>query len=145
MADVSLITKQLLEAQQSGKLGSLVGHEEAAKVGSGALPTDYEGLVKAFGQSDIDALGGGGAAAAPGASAAPTAAPTAGGGAAAAPAAAALGPPAIPPPPPPALNTSAGWASQNAPGSLAGNLGGRRPAGPFGELQEVMSRRGRMY
>ncbi len=145
MPDVSGITKQLLEAQQSGKLGGMVGHEEAAKLGSGAIPTDYEGLVKAFGQSDVDGLMGSGGQQ-PGAAPAPGPAPVPGGETPtpAAPGAQApmqLGPPPIPPPAPP----GAGWSASNAPGSLAGNLGGRRPAAPFDALSEAMSRRGRMY
>lgn len=145
MADASALTQQLLAAQKNGGLGSLIGHEDAAKFGGGAIPTDMDGLVKAFGQTDIDDLMKGGAqpaAAPPPATPAPGPAPV--GDGAPAPASQQLGPPVIPPPAVPGA-AGAGWQSSNAPGSLAGNLGGRKAAGPFGALTDAMSRRGRMY
>ena len=52
------ISANLEAARKAGTLGKLVGHGDAAKFGSGAMPTDAAGLNAAFGKSDIKVSGG---------------------------------------------------------------------------------------
>ena len=54
------ISANLEAARKAGgnALGDLVGHGDAAKFGSGAIPTDAAGLNTAFGKSDIKVSGG---------------------------------------------------------------------------------------
>lgn len=145
-ASGSALTQKLEEARRNGTLGSMVGHSEAAAWGDKPFEGDFNSLAQTFGHGDLEAMMGNGggqpapvAPAPPGAPAPTTPAPAP--GAAPAPGGAQLGPPVIPPPAP----MGAGWQSTTAPGSLAGNIGGRTPSGPFGALTEAMSRRGRMY
>jgi len=53
---LSVVVEQLNRARANGTLGSLVGYGDVAVFGGAPMPTNYAGLVAAFGQSDIDSL-----------------------------------------------------------------------------------------
>lgn len=159
-SDMTALLQRLNKARADGTLGSLVGHEDAASYGDKDISGDYDSLGKIFGYSDIDALMGKGSTPAPGGASTPgvpAPVPPAPGAPAPAPAPAPVpttpGAPAPIGGPAPAAMGGAGdvmadpmtgWNVTSAPGSLAGRLGARRAAGPFGSLIDVM-RGGRVY
>jgi len=57
---LSEVVSLLQALQNAGNLGSEVGYGDAERFGNGTIPSTYQALVDAFGQSDIDRLLSGG-------------------------------------------------------------------------------------
>lgn len=135
--DLASIVAKLREAQQKGRLGDLVGHEEAGKFSGDLGAMSESALESAFGASDLDALGGTGTGSAPSpAAAAPAPAPSVPGPGA--PGGAVPGPGGAPAAPAAAVQGLGGAMQEMAPGAgWAGDAGGRGTPNALGRRTPV--------